>query len=59
MFLAWLNVNLELLKTGCNHTKYVARGICLEWLLAPEKSPASLGNNKGGWEALTHVSAAK
>ena len=23
MFLAWLNINLELLKIGCNQTEYV------------------------------------
>ena len=51
MFLAWLNINLKLLKIGCNQTKYVGRGTCLEWLPPPEKSSASLGNNKVGWEA--------
>ena len=48
MVLAWLNINLELLKIGCNQTKYVGRGTCLEWFPPPEKSSASLGNNKGG-----------
>ena len=52
MFLAWLNINLELLKIGCNQTKYVGRGTCLVWLPAPEKSSVSPVNNKGGWEAL-------
>ena len=52
MFLTWLNTNFKLLKIGCNQTKYVGRGTCLEWLPPPEKSSASLGNNKGGWEAL-------
>ena len=52
MFLAWLNINLELLKIGCNQTKYAGRGTCPEWLPPPEKSSASLGDNKGGWEAL-------
>ena len=52
MFLAWLNINLKLLKISCNQTKYVSRGTCLEWLPPPEISSASLGNNKGGWEAL-------
>ena len=51
MFLALLNINPELLKIGCNQTKYVDRGSCLEWLPPPEKSSASLGN-KGRWEAL-------
>ena len=31
-FLAWLNISLELLKLGCNQTKYVSRGTCLECL---------------------------
>ena len=48
MFLAWLNINLELIKIGCNQTKYVDRGTCLEWLSPPEKSSAPLGSNKGG-----------
>ena len=52
MFLTWLNINLEQLKIGCNQTNYVDRGACLEWLPPPGKSSASLGNNKGGWEAL-------
>ena len=52
MFLAWLNINLELLKIGCNQTKYAGRVTCPEWLPPPEKSSASLGDNKGGWEAL-------
>ena len=51
-FLAWLNINLKLLKTVCNQTKYVGRGTCLEWLPPSEKSSASLGNNKGGWKAF-------
>ena len=37
LVLAWLNVNLKLLKIGCNQTRYVSRGTCLEWL-------PSLGN---------------
>ena len=52
MFLPWLNINLVLFKIGCNQTKYVGRGTCLEWLSPPEKSSASLGNNVGGWEVL-------
>ena len=52
MFLPWLNIKLELLKIGCNQTKYVNRGTCPEWLPPPDKSSASQGNNKGGWEAL-------
>ena len=46
LILAWLNVNFKLLKIGCNQTRYVHRGTCLEWLQAPEKSSASLGDNK-------------
>ena len=30
MFLIWLNINLELLKIGCNLTKYVGKDTCLE-----------------------------
>ena len=44
--LTWLNINLELLKIGCNQTRYLSRGTCLEWLPPPEKPSASLGNNK-------------
>ena len=44
--LTWLNINFELLKIGCNQTRYVSRGTCLEWLPPPEKSSASLDNNK-------------
>ena len=40
MFLTWLNISLELLKIGCNQTKYVGRGTCPEWLPPPEKSSA-------------------
>ena len=46
LILAWLNINFELLKIGCNQTRYVGRGTCLEWLPPPEKSSASLGDNK-------------
>ena len=44
--LTWLNINLHLLKIGCNQTRYVSRGTCIEWLLPLEKSSASLGDNK-------------
>ena len=30
LILAWLNVNVELLKIGCNQARYVGRGTCLE-----------------------------
>ena len=33
-------------KIGCNQARYVSRGTCLEWLPPPDKSSASLGNNK-------------
>ena len=46
LILAWLNINFELWKIGCKQTRYVGRGTCLEWLLPPEKSSASLGDNK-------------
>ena len=52
MFLAWSNINLEQLKIGCIQTRYVSKDTCLEWLPLPQKSSASLGNNKGGWEIL-------
>ena len=44
--LTWLNINLKILKIGCNQTRYVGRGTSLEWLPPPGKSSASLGNNK-------------
>ena len=44
LILAWLNINFELLKIGCNQARYVGRGICLGW--PPGKSCASLGDNK-------------
>ena len=44
MFLAWLNINLELLKIGCNQIKNVGTGTGLEKLPPPKKSSASLGN---------------
>ena len=44
--LTWLNINFKLLRIGCSQTRYVSRGTCLEWLPPPEKSSASLGNNK-------------
>ena len=46
LILAWLNLNFKLLKIGCNQTRYVRRGTCLEWLPPPEKSSASLDDNK-------------
>ena len=30
LILTWLNINLKLLKIGCNQTRYVSRGTCLE-----------------------------
>ena len=52
--LTWLNINLKLLKIGCNQTRYVSRGTCLEWLPSPEKSSASLGNNKNKKHLVTN-----
>ena len=46
LILTWLNINLKLLKIGCNQTRYVSRGTCLERLPPPDKSSASLSNNK-------------
>ena len=39
-------VKHQLLKIGCNQTRYISRGTCLEWFSSPEKSSASLGDNK-------------
>ena len=38
LILTWLNINFELLKIGCNQTRYVSRGTCLEWL-PPQGNP--------------------
>ena len=46
LILTWLNINVKLLKIGCNQTRYVSRGTCLESLPSPEKSSASLRNDK-------------
>ena len=46
LILAWLNINFKLLKIGCNQTRYVSRGTCLEWLPPVVKSSTSLGDNK-------------
>ena len=46
LILTWLNINFALLKIGFNQTRYVSRRTCLEWLPPPEKSFASLGDNK-------------
>ena len=68
LILAWLNINFKLLKIGCNQTKCVGRGTCLEWLPPPEKSSASLGDNKDKkhlvtksmeWFPVSHTSAAQ
>ena len=44
--LTWLNINFELLKIGCKQARYVGRGTCLGGLSSPEKSSASLCDNK-------------
>ena len=36
LILTWLNINFELLKIGCNQTRYGSRG--LEWL-PPQGNP--------------------
>ena len=68
LILAWLNINFELLKFGCNQARYVGRGTCLEWLPPPEKSSASLGDSKDkkhlvtngmAWCPVSHTSAAQ
>ena len=49
MFLTWLNINLELLKIGCNQTTKLSRQRHMPRMVATSgKSSASL-NNKGGW----------
>ena len=30
LILTWLNINLKLLRIGCNQASYVSRGTCLE-----------------------------
>ena len=52
--LTWLNINFELLKIGCNQTRYFGRGTCLEWSPPPEKSSASLGGNKDEKHLVTN-----
>ena len=32
LILTWLIINFKLLKIGCNQTRHVGRGTCLEWL---------------------------
>ena len=46
LILTWLSVNLKLLKIVCNQTRYVSRNTCSEQLAPPDKSSASLRNNK-------------
>ena len=38
LILTWLNINFELLKIGCNQTRYGSRGTRLEWL-PPQGNP--------------------
>ena len=58
LILTWLNINLELLKIGCNQTRYLSRDTSSELLPPPEKSSPSLGNNKnkkhlcGQWHGM-------
>ena len=68
LILTWLNINFELLNNGCNQTRYVSRSTCLEWLPRPDKSSASLGDNKDkkhlvtngmAWCPVGHTSAAQ
>ena len=57
LILAWLNIIFELLKIGCNQTRYVGRGICLGWLSPPQESSASLGDNKDKKHLVTNAMA--
>ena len=68
LILAWLNFNFELLTIGCNQARYVGRSTCLEWVPLPQKSSASLGDNKDkkhlvtngmAWCSVSHTSAAQ
>ena len=68
LILTWLNINFELLKISCNQARYMGRGTCLGWLPPPEKSSASLGNNKDkkhlvtdgmAWRLVSHTGAAQ
>ena len=68
LILAWLNINFELLKIGCNQTRYMGRDTCLGWLPPPEKSSTSLGDNKDkkflvtngmAWRPVSHTGAAQ
>ena len=37
LILTWLNINLKLLKIGCNQARYVSRGTCQERLPPPRE----------------------
>ena len=54
LIFVWLNINFELLKIGCNQSRYVGTDTCLEWLPPPEKSSASLGDNKDKKHLVTN-----
>ena len=51
LILAWLSINFELLKTGCNQARYVGRDTCLRNL---EKSSASLDDKKDKKHLVTN-----
>ena len=66
MFLAWLNINLGLLRIGCNQTKYVGRGKCLNGCHL-QRNPLLLWGGGGkhpvtngiAWCPVSHRSAAQ
>ena len=45
---------LRTIKIGCNQTRYLGRETSLEWLPPPEKSSASLGDNKDKKQLCDH-----
>ena len=55
LILTCLNINLKLLITGSNQSRYVSRGTCLECLLPLGKSSASWGKDwvESIWWSLT------
>ena len=68
LILAWLIIKFELLKIGCSQARYVGRGTCQGWLPPPEKSSASMGDNKDkkhlvtnsmAWHPVNHTVAAQ
>ena len=57
--LAGINPNPKLYWIGCNQSKYVGWGVCLDWLSPLEKPSASLGMCKVtsgvAWCPVSHI----